>query len=377
MQATATSPSRSNIVLWVLAVLGVGLLAVFAFPRASSPDAPLAGHGLPGGQHVAYFAFGSSSDTLWLVDPAQPSQRRKVLVAPHATDFGVVPSLAPDRRSFLFASLPATIKAPSPETPADLWLSDVTGSAPSLVASGIDLLVPAVWSRDGQSTVFRRSRAASQAAPSESRLFILDLQTGGERELAAATDAALFPVGFAPDGRFYLVRLDGSGSYLVTIGAATGEQAPAVQIAPGLTRDWTLSPAGTELAYLEMELTPDSVSSSAFVLDLATGTVEPAATGDAFGPIWTSSGELVVGQDAVNDNIASFAERGGLSLPRPARGFDVPLAFTTAGDLALVRAFEGSSAMAPGRSLLAVLGLDGSRTTIASGEVTFLGWINP
>ena len=58
-------------------------------------------------------------------------------------------------------------------------------------------------------------------------------------------------------------------------------------------------------------------------------------------------------------------------------GFEVPLAVGPGGDSFIVRAFENPSSFSPGRSSLAFVDAEGERNTIATGEVTFVGWTNP
>jgi hypothetical protein len=383
MGTRATSPSRVRVGL-AFALLCVVLLTIVALALLRpGPGDPFPSNLSASGARIAYFQFDSEADTLWIVDSEQPSKRESALVVPHATDFGVIPSLAPDGRHFVYGALPPGLKAPTADTPAGLWLTSIEPQAPpQLIARDIDLLIPAVWSPDGRSLVFRRSRMPTQSAPGEFRLVSLDLVGGQERVLVPTSGAALFPVALSPDATLlYFVRLEGDGSHLATVDMQSGVERVVAKLSDGLTRDWRLSPRGDALAYLAMDFTTGAISSSAFVFDLNAGAVLPAGEqlATAFGPIWTSSGELIVGylSPEAGGSVSSLAEGGGLLLPSPARGFDVPLAVSPAGERILVRSFNGASVLAPGRSVLAVLRLDGSRTTIASGEVTFLGWINP
>jgi hypothetical protein len=383
MGTSATSPSRIRVGP-VFALLSVVLLAIVSLSLLrAGRDGPPPKDVISSGARVAYLQFGSEAATLWLIDPARPAAREKLLVAPHATDFGVIPSLAPDGHRFVYASLPPGLKAPMADTPAGLWLTSVKPEGePQLIARDMDLLVPAVWSPDGSSLVFRRSRMPMQSTPGEFRLVSLDLAAGAERDLVSTLGAAVFPVAFSPDAtQFYFVRLQGDGSLLAAVDIASGVQRTVAKLSDGLTRDWRLSPHGEALAYLAMDFTTGAISSSAFVLDLTSGDIDSAGgqSGAAFGPIWTAMGELVIGQlsPEAGGSLTSLAEGGGLILPSPARGFDVPLAASPEGDRILVRSFDGTSVLTPGRSVLALVGLDGSRTTIATGEVTFLGWINP
>ena len=65
---------------------------------------------------------------------------------------------------------------------------------------------------------------------------------------------------------------------------------------------------------------------------------------------------------------------GPSTLAAPARGFDLPLAWSRSGSNIAVRSFDGTSVTAPGDATLSVVTLGGSRQVIAHGEVTFIGW---
>src|SRR3954469_19217395 len=139
------------------AVLGVLALAVLRVGPVDSiatggSDAPRAG--------IAYFEFGETADTLWLADLQNPSTRTRLLLAPHAREYGVVPSLSPDGRRFVYTSLPPETRNPGPETPAGLWLKSAGGSErPVLIARDVELLVRPVWTPDGRGVVYRRPGA--------------------------------------------------------------------------------------------------------------------------------------------------------------------------------------------------------------------------
>ena len=103
------------------AILGAALLCVLTLAvlrvgpvdsiTTGSSDAPRSG--------VAYFEFGETTDTLWLADLHDPSKRSRLLSVPHAAEYGVVPSLSPDGRRFVYTSL-----APEVRKPCLLYTSD-------------------------------------------------------------------------------------------------------------------------------------------------------------------------------------------------------------------------------------------------------------
>jgi len=235
-----------------------------------------------------------------------------------------------------------------------------------------------VWSADSRSLVYRRSTATGYV------LAIIPVAGGEERVLATSDTSALFPVGFATNGAaMYYVAIDeSSGSRLFETDLTTGVSKFVAALSLGLTRDWSLSPDGTKVAYLEIGMGPDAVSSRALVFDFASAKAEAVTdrTTSAFSPVWSADGDLVIGSLDETNRTAGLLTVDTTSrtvLEGPARGFEVPLAVGPAGSIYIVRAFENASSYSPGRSSLALVGADGARQTIATGEVTFVGWTNP
>ncbi|HLF78179.1 MAG TPA: hypothetical protein VJB57_11895 [Dehalococcoidia bacterium] len=387
MQARSTVPANSsNLLLWVLAVLGVSLLSLMPLvvlgggpsPSASSAVIPASN------PRVAYLEFGRDADTLWLADAAHPSRREKRLSIAHALEFGIIPSLAPGRHSFVYTALPAATRSPTPETPADLWLASLDrDSKPRLLAQGLDLLVAPVWSASGESVVFRRSRAQGETVTTGQRLALLDVMSGQERELVHGNGSSLFPSGFSSDGRsLFYVRLDATGSDLKTLDLSSGSERSVARLGDGLTRDWRLSPGSDRLAYLAMSLEAGRVASRAFVLDIASGTITRLGPdADAFNPIWSPTADLAFGSldstDGGQAGITLISKDGESRLTESVQGFDVPLGYDKGGENLVVRNFDGATTLAPGRERLEVVTAGGKRTTITTAEVTFLGWIDP
>jgi dipeptidyl aminopeptidase/acylaminoacyl peptidase len=372
MQTGTTLRPRNNLGFIAAALLALALLVlsfVSMLDLRTSKTAPasvasLSGHG------IAYFEFASDADTLWLADPAKPSQREKIMVAPHAVDFGVVPSLAPDGARFAYTALSPETNAPSVDAPADLWLASMTGGKPVRIAQGIDLLVAPVWSPDGSSVVVRRSGGSSAY-----QLRRVDVASGAMTMVVTSAEA-VFPLAYAPDGGLLYVQLTQQTGSMLMAADAAGKTRTVAVFSDGLTRDWALSPAGDKLAYLEMTLTTERMASRARVLDLATGAIAPAGdeNADAFRPVWKKDGSLVVGRLAAGEKSAGMLV-GGSVLAGPKRGFDVPMAAGSNGYIA--QSFDGSSLRDPGASVLTLVGPSGEHVTIATGEVTFLGWIEP
>ncbi len=379
-QITAAA-QRGKFALWSLVLVGVGLLSILPLTVLNSNTTGTTGPGAApvalsfDRNRVAYFEFSIRGDTLWLADPASPSERVSALTIPHAPDYGVVPSLSADRRGVAYNVLPADTRAPGPDAPAQLWSVSLLDLKPVLIASDVDLLVPATWSPDGTTLVFRRSNGEV------AQLVAIPAKGGSERSLVESTDG-LFPVGFSSDGANLLCTgLSDAGTVLYEVSLDGGDVRAIGILSDGLTRDWSLAPDATRIAYLEMGVDGPFTSASAFIFDLATGerTLFGAEEAVAFSPRFMDDGSLVIGQLKSTSGSTSaivISNEGTTPLTPPARGFDVPLeALTTAGTA--VTSFDGTSVVNPGRATLVVVDPQGVRREIASGEVTFLGWITP
>jgi dipeptidyl aminopeptidase/acylaminoacyl peptidase len=322
---------------------------------------------------VVFAQFGLDADIIYEAPASEPSDRRKLFEIPHAREFGMIPAIAPDGRRLAYTALSAETAAPTPESPAELWLAGIEADAtPRRLGEGFDLLAPPVWSPDGRSLILRRS--SGSAGPYE--LVSVNVAAAVEVSLLGS-EAALFPVSFTPDGAgLYYVALHSGGSDLYRLDGAGTRPVLVSHLSDDLTRDWRLSPAGDRLAFLTLADSPQRISSRVQVLDVVSGQVSAAQSeADEFGPAWSPEGELTFGQLTQSRETTGLRHGDSiLTTPATQRGFDVPLAWSRSGSNIAVRTFDGPSVTAPGRATLALLTPDGGRQTIAQGEVTFIGW---
>ena len=380
MQAQTSPRQTNNVLAWVIAGFGVALMVLlllsFMADAKPSPTSEVAGMT---SNRIAYLQFGIDADTLWTEDPAATAEREQLLQIPHAAEYGILPSISPDGERFAYTALAPGLASPKPDSPAQLWAAGIGGGQkPRLLAEGVDLLVPPLWTPDGESVVYRRSDAGTQT------LAIGPVEGGEERILAYSETDALFPVGFVQNGAvLYYVGLnqdDGSRLYGVDLGSGLATE--VATLSKGLTRDWALSPDGSSLAYLDVAFTEDDIASRASVLDIANDAIVPVTSAGevAFGPVWSDSDKLAVGTFDQATRGASLLIVDGDSRARvagPETGFDVPLAYNSTADSYLVSSFENDSVTSPGRSTLMLLHPDGERETVAEGEVTLVGWTHP
>jgi hypothetical protein len=65
------------------------------------------------------------------------------------------------------------------------------------------------------------------------------------------------------------------------------------------------------------------------------------------------------------------------ALAAPARGFDLPLGWSSDGRALAARSFDGKSANAPGTETTVVVSTDGARRPVTgSGEIIVFGWVD-
>lgn len=371
MGLKAIASPRFNAGLIAMALLGlvlVGVLTTAILTRDSGTSStPIAD---VGGAGVVYIEFGATVDTVWRTSISNPKQRERLQAIEHGIGFGIVAGLSPDRSTFVYTSLASNLKAVAPDVPAQVWLSTLdTGAQPRQIADNADLLVKPIWSPDGSSIVFRRS------TPESYKFVVVDARGTSERAFATSSDA-LFPIAFTPDGRqLYAARVRLDASALLAIDVATGAQREVGSLAPGLTRDWTLSPDGRSVAYLEMTQTGSDLVSRAFLIDTASGERRAASktTGSDLSPVWSTATSVTIGQTQAgptSEGVTSLADS------KATTGFDVPLGWSPDGQAIAVRSFDGKSVLAPGNAALSILHSDGSHTILTNKEATFLGWTN-
>jgi dipeptidyl aminopeptidase/acylaminoacyl peptidase len=331
---------------------------------------------------LVYSEFGSASDTVWSARADDPTQRARVATVAHAPEHGISASLSPDSKRIAYTVLPPAA-VPAIDSPAELWVMDANGHNRSRLASNADLPVAPVWSSDGGSVVFRRSDASA-------RRFQLVAATmdGAEATLYDSTDG-LLPVGFAPAGDFFFLRLSPGGSDLGFIRPDGAVDDAFAHLSDDFVRDWHLSPDGTQLSYLAARTVGDKTSYGAQVLDLqaaAGATLSASAVSnravDEFSPIWRPDGSgVTIGRlnaQATGAPVLQIVAPGGPPLrllAAPSQGFDVPLSWSPDASYLAVRSYEGSSATNPGRSWVTVAGADGTRHAVSSSsDVNVLGW---
>ncbi len=363
-----------------------------------APLASLAALRTEAGTLIVYAEYGEWSDAIWAADPANPTRRVQIATVDHAFGFGIRPSLSPDGKYVAYAAVPRDAAAGAS---AGLWLLDVETGAAAMLTPAIDQGAAPVWLPQSDGIVVRRFGAEGFA-----ELVRVDL--AGNATALAASQTGIYAIDAAPDGDWlYYAELSAAGTSLsraalsADAGAAlspnaAGQTEQVALLSDGFSRDWRLSPDGSQIVYLARDPSSPDAALATQVLELGTGATRTLISGDSagqFNPVWDVDGGLTLGFISPGGaagpsqamglatgfaplRLSSEGESAGGSLPPPASGFDVPLSWSADMTYLAVRNFEGSSGSDPGASRVIVVSPAGGRLELSrQSDVTIAGWL--
>lgn len=365
--STRGRASRALVVLTVLAafVAVMPIVAAIVRPGGGPAVAPTAFASAPAGEYVVVATSGQDSDTIFVAPATSPDAAIKIATVPHLRGYFARGAVSPEgRRLALVVADGGTAANPV----AALYILNLETAALTGLAANVDYLQTPVWAPDGQSVVF--TRAATSGTPlAQAAIFRAGATGSGENE-ALRFDAALgvYPVAFDPAGRLVSVVIDGRGS------TAYRDGAEAARLSAHITRDWALSPDGASLAFIEANASA-GLRYQAKVISL-----EGAAGGDAVAQSAGASGQQLGASWKPGAGAPTFGAEplpessGGAALAQAASpGFDVPLAYSAAGDYLAVQRWTGSGFASPGHVTIEVVSEDGRRTPLGA-FTRFYGW---
>ena len=299
------------------------------------------------GERLLISEFGEDADTIVAINPDDPAGRVEVARIDHAPGYGIFAALAPAGDAIAYTALPADSQRVSPDAPAQAAVVDADGNV-SLLADDVDLLIPPVWSPDGESIVVRKNVPEENAAGT---FELIMLRRNGERSTVTSwSSAAVFPVAFAPDGsRLYFATINEGGTDFYSVAPDGAGEALIAHLSDEIARDWRLSPDGSTLAYAVAE-SGDVPRMVTMTLDLATGAaarVTSSADRMELNPAWNGNGELSISsvKPAGGSDAISVDGAGGVwPLSRAEDAIDLPLAWSPDGETLAVRTVEGAPA---------------------------------
>lgn len=346
-----------------LAVVAVSPIAFALFGGVRSSVAPRTAFATaPAGTYlVVARPEGDSADVIVVSRADAPSLPMEITRVSHLSGYAPAGAVSPDgRRLALVVADGGTQAAPR----AGLVLIDLATASASRIAENVQPLQTPLWTTDGAGVVVTRAPATNgQRGPIQ----VLRVGVGGgEQELQALANASwVDAVGFDGPGHLMTVVIDSRGSTVQRDGI------DLVNISAHITRDWQLSPDGTQLAFIESN-TDEGLRYLARSVSLEGGgvaaqqlTAEESALGVAWKP---GAGAPTFGTEP------GQATGGGVQAQAlTAAGFDVPLGYSKDGAALAVNHWNGASFAHAGEVSLQVVTSAGRADV--PGASRFYGWL--
>lgn len=360
--ARHTNLSRLIIGVSVLAaVIAIAPIIAAAFGVSSATVQPrTAFASAPSGNYVVVSRTEGNQDVIGVVWAENPGAVTELARVPHIEGMGTTGAVSPDgTRVAVVAVDSGTATRPV----ASLITVDLISGELFRAALRIDPDQRPVWAPDGKSVVVTRT---TRGDDSGSDVQVLRVALRGTEDVLWTARGVLgvYPVGFEPSGALLAVTIDGEGSMLVRDGSGL------LQISGSFTRDWQLSPDGTELAFIEADLT-DGLRYLARRVSFAGGAAsaqslmaDVPALGAAWNPV-TGSVEFGIEPGGASEGVSVQALRDSA-------GFDVPLGFAPDGSALAVTHWSGEDFTRPGAPAIQVV--DGGNRASIEGYTRFLGW---
>lgn len=360
------------------ALAAVGVIAVASVVARSQDDGGGAVVQQAGAPRIVFAEFGLNEDQIYTAPADSPDERAVLASVPHAPGWGINPATAASGSLVAYTVLPREAD-PTRESPAELWVLDVSTENLTRLARDADLLIPPVFVEDGRAVLYRRSHGPEQEVV---RVSVDDLT----REVVHREQTAfgIFPIGLRGAALLF-ARLSTEGTDVFAVEGGS-EPEFVLHASDDIARDWRISPDGEALSYLAPVEEAERVVYRAHAVSLRT--LEPIALDpdpasvatEQYGPVWTPDGRgLTVGQEAfaaeAEATLVLGLDGSRSSLATPESGFDVPLGWSEDGRYLAVRWFNGRNSMEPGAQRTVIVDREGGRSTIdVSTEVIFLGW---
>jgi hypothetical protein len=329
----------------------------------------------PSGQYAVVSRTEGDTDVIAVVPSWDPANATEIARVRHLNGFSTIGAVAPGGAQ---VALVTPDGGTSAQPTASITLVDLESGEQSRLASGFDAQAAPLWTPDGGAIVAARVTAAAGGGVSTVK-FVRLTPGGSEAPLRMFTNVlGAYAVGFDANGGFVAVVIDQRGSTLYRDGSVIAA------LSTQITRDWRLSPDGTQVAFIEANLDGglhyvartvplDGAATAAAVSaqELDTGAQQlgvawkPGAATPTFGSDRASAPQALSAA-AVPAAATADGVTGGA-------GFDVPMAYSADGSVLAVTHWTGASFADAGRPSLEVVSADGSHAAIA-GFGGFVGW---
>lgn len=238
-------------------------------------------------------------------------------------------------------------------------------------ASPLDFLSTITWTPAADRVATQLSSLPDAAGRVSVDIVETTVATGSARTLTTFSDVLhATPVGYGPEGRvLYIVTLEQSGSVLWSV-TSDGTQKRLGRLSTGRTRDWTLSPDASRIAFVEAKVGERSSGGRVFVI--ATGVIRDSGSKlEQIGTVWRP-GSLTPDFGGPGGSVALDAAGDGSYL--------VPLAWSPDGTTLVATVLAPDSTSTPAGDVVAeptvqVLTAEGRSLLADEPGARFVGWV--
>ena len=334
----------------------LGLVASSSGPRTAFASAPA-------GEYAVLGRSEGAADVISVALAQSPGAVTEVARVPRMEGFPSSGAVSPNGRKVALVSVDSGTRT---HPLASLNVVDLESGKVTKVATNVVPGQAPVWDGDGDGLFTVRAPAGNESGGA---IQLLRAAANGSGETTVKEYRGVlgvYPVGVDADGQLVTVVLGASGSVVEGAGGS-------VTLSPNLTRDWRVSPDGTEIAFIEVD-TSQGVRYYARTGRLVGGGVQAAALTaavPALGAAWnpaTRSASFGLEPSAANGVTAQ-----ALSVAdAPESGFDVPQGYSASGSALIVTHWSGGSFQEPGSPTLTVI--NGEQRASFDSYTRFYGW---
>ena len=310
----------------------------------------------PAGEYIVFSHAAETTDTIRVAPASDPSAATDIAQVDHLAGYTSRGAVSPDGRHLaLVAADAGTVAEPG----ASLLVVALETGAVTRVATGIDYLQTPLWTPDSTGIVVVQGTDTGKIS-----MLQVDAAGAGTTTLQQFNAAlGVYPIAYDPGSRLVTVVIDGAGSTAYRDGTAVRS------LGLSITRDWQLSPDGTQLAYIEANL-DDGLQYVPRLVSLVPGLVEAQSLapldGQALGVAWAP------GAQSPLFGAEPLAVTDGSVTAQSLAGFDVPIGYSPTGQNLLVQRWTGGSFADAGDATFEVVSESGRAAL--PGATRIFGW---